>query len=139
MRALTLILALVASSAFAAETAQTAIRAVLDKQVADWNRADIPAFVMSYAEDCTFVGKELVQGRRQVEERYRKNYATPETMGSLTFSELKIKQIAKSAAVVTGTFHLLRSASGGGEKSGIFSLVFVCQAGVWRIVLDHTS
>ncbi len=71
----------------------TAIRAVLDKQVEDWNRGDIPAFVQSYAENCTFVGKTVVEGRAGVEERYRRTYPTPAAMGHLTFTDLKIKKI----------------------------------------------
>ena len=58
-----------------------AIRAVLDKQVADWNRGDIPAFVQTYAEQCTFVGKTVVEGRAGVEARYRKAYPNAAAMG----------------------------------------------------------
>jgi len=116
------------------------IEAVLDKQVADWNRGDISGFVQSYSPACTFVGRDtVVEGRSGVEERYRKNYATPEAMGRLTYTDLKIRKIDNRVAVVTGTFHLQRSGAGGGDKSGIFSLVFERQGGVWRIVLDHTS
>jgi uncharacterized protein (TIGR02246 family) len=119
--------------------AEVAIRTVLEKQVADWNRADIPAFVETYAEDCTFVGKSVVEGREQLRERYRRNYPTPAAMGHLTFSDLKIKKIDKQAALVTGQFHLQRTQDGGGDASGIFSLVLARRGGVWRIVLDHTS
>ena len=117
----------------------TAIRSVLDKQVEDWNHGDIPAFVQSYAENCAFVGKSVVEGRAGVEERYRRAYPTPAAMGHLTFTELKIKKIDARVAVVTGAFHLQRSETDGGEKSGIFSLVVERQGKVWRIVLDHTS
>jgi uncharacterized protein (TIGR02246 family) len=123
----------------AEEPDETAIRAVLDKQVADWNRGDIPAFVQSYAEQCTFIGKTVVEGRAGVEERYRRTYATPAAMGHLAFTDLKIKNIDGRVAVVTGAYHLERASDGGGDKSGLFSLVFERQAGVWRIVLDHTS
>jgi uncharacterized protein (TIGR02246 family) len=116
-----------------------AIRAVLDKQADDWNRGDIPAFVETYAEDCTFLGKTVVEGRSGVAERYRQNYATPAAMGHLTFSDLKIKKIDNQVAVVTGEYHLKRTELAGGDKSGSFSLVLKRKSGVWRIVLDHTS
>jgi uncharacterized protein (TIGR02246 family) len=122
---------------FAAEDA--AIRAVLDKQADDWNRGDIPGFVQTYAEDCTFLGKTVVEGRAGVEERYRQNYATPAAMGHLTFSDLKIKKIDSRVAVVTGEYHLKRPELAGGDKSGSFSLVLQRRSGVWQIVLDHTS
>ena len=128
---------LVPTFVFAAE--DSAIRAVLDKQVDDWNRGDIPAFVQSYGENCTFIGKSVVEGRAGVEARYRNNYPDPAAMGHLTFTDLKIKKIDERVAVVTGAYHLQRTGSAGGDKSGIFSLVFERQGGVWRIILDHTS
>jgi ketosteroid isomerase-like protein len=42
-------------------------------------------------------------------------------------------------AVVTGHFHLTRTQAGGGDASGIFSLVFEKKAGNWKVILDHTS
>ena len=115
------------------------VRAVLDKQVSDWNRGDIPAFVQSYAEHCTFIGKSLAEGRAAVEERYHRTYSTPAAMGHLTFTDLKIKKIDNRVAIVTGAYHLQRVIDGGGDASGLFSLVFERQSGVWRIILDHTS
>ena len=117
----------------------SAIRGVLQEQVEDWNRGDITAFVLGYAENCTFVGTAVTEGRAHVEERYRRNYSSPAAMGHLTFSDLKIKKIDNRVSLVTGAFHLQRSVEGGGDKSGIFSLVFERQRGHWRIVLDHTS
>ena len=116
-----------------------AVQAVLNRQVADWNRGDIPAFVASYAENCTFIGMTVIEGRSRVEERYRRTYSTPGTMGHLAFNNLKIKKIEKKVVVVTGTYSLERSSALGGNKTGVFSLVFQRQGAVWRIVLDHTS
>jgi len=121
------------------DAAETAIRGVLDKQVDDWNRGDIAAFVLSYAENCTFVGTGVTEGRAGVEQRYRQAYPTPDAMGRLTFSDLKIKKIGGKEAIVTGAYHLQRAAQGGGDKSGIFSLVLKREGGSWHIVLDHTS
>jgi uncharacterized protein (TIGR02246 family) len=123
----------------AEDVSDTAIRAVLEKQVQDWNRGDIPAFVQTYAENCTFVGTSVVEGRAGVEARYRRSYPTLSAMGHLAFSDLKIKKIDSRVAIVTGAFHLQRPGEAGGDKNGIFSLVFERERGVWRIVLDHTS
>ncbi len=84
------------------DAAETAIRGVLDKQMDDWNRGDIAAFVLSYAENCTFVGTGVTEGRAGVEQRYRQAYPTPDAMGRLTFSDLKIKKIGGKEAIVTG-------------------------------------
>ena len=139
MRFAVLFLALALAPTLVNAAEDTAIRAVLDKQVDDWNRGDIAAFVQSYSENCAFVGKTIVEGRAGVEARYRQNYPTPVAMGHLSFTDLKIKKIDDRVAVVTGAFHLQRSGEAGGDKSGIFSLVLERQTGVWRIVLDHTS
>jgi uncharacterized protein (TIGR02246 family) len=135
-----LLLALMAPALVTAKDAtETAIRGVLQKQTEDWNRGDIPAFVLSYAENCTFVGTGVTEGRAGVEQRYRQTYPTPDAMGQLTFSDLKIKKMSRGLALVTGAYHLERAAQGGGEKKGIFSLVLKREGGAWYIVLDHTS
>ena len=77
----------------------TAIRAVLDKQVEDWNRGNIPAFVQTYAESCTFVGKTVVEGRAGVEARYRQNYPTAAAMGHLTFTDFENKADRRSRRI----------------------------------------
>jgi len=123
-----------------AADAESGIKAALNTQVDAWNRGDIPTFVDTYADDCTFVGKQtVVHGHEQLIARYKKQYPTSDAMGKLSFSNLQIKQLDRSIAVVTGEFHLERSTAGGGPVGGIFSLVFRLDHGSWRIVLDHTS
>jgi ketosteroid isomerase-like protein len=60
-------------------------------------------------------------------------------MGHLDFSDLDVRMLGLEHAVVTGRFHLTRSAAGGGDASGVFSLVFEKKASEWKIILDHTS
>jgi ketosteroid isomerase-like protein len=66
-------------------------------------------------------------------------------MGTLTFNHLEVRLLPGSCgtvefAVVTGSFHLERSARGDAKKDdGIFSLVWRKGSQGWRIVLDHTS
>jgi uncharacterized protein (TIGR02246 family) len=120
---------------------ETAIRGVLNAQVAAWNRGDIVAFMHGYkdAPSTTFVGKTVQHGYANILARYQKIYADKEKMGQLTFSELEVKQLDAHFATVTGHFQLARSAAGGGDAAGIFSLVFEKTNGGWKIVLDHTS
>jgi uncharacterized protein (TIGR02246 family) len=140
MRLWLLLLALMAPALILGkDTGDTAIRAVLERQVDAWNRGDIPAFISHYSQNCTFVGTHVTEGRAALEQRYRQTYSTPAAMGRLTFTDLKIKKIGARVAIVTGAFHLRRSGEGGGDKTGIFSLVFERQGAAWRIVLDHTS
>jgi ketosteroid isomerase-like protein len=64
-------------------------------------------------------------------------------MGQLEFSDLDVRMLGPehdpAHAVVTGHFHLTRSQAGGGDASGIFSLVFERKPSGWKIILDHTS
>ena len=127
---------------------EAAIRAVLEAQVASWNKGDVPAFMASYeaSPETTFVGTTSVQkGFAQILERYKKNYSNPEQMGTLTFKDLDIRLLPTASgvteyAVVTGKFHLERTAHGAAAKDdGIFSLVWHKGAGGWKILLDHTA
>ena len=126
----------------------TEIRAVIAAQAAAWNKGDIDNFMKSYEDspETTFVGAASVnKGYGQVLERYRKNYSTRELMGTLTFRDLEVRLLPSASgkpeyALVTGRFHLDRTAHGAASKDdGIFSLVFHKTDGAWKIVLDHTA
>ncbi len=144
-----LVLMWVGASAYGQEKGgdDGAIRAALAEQSAAWNRADIPAFLQAYEDspDTTFVSGEVRKGYGPILERYRKAYATAEQMGKLTYNDLEVRLLPGSCggaeyAVVTGRFHLDRTAKGEAKKDdGIFSLVWRKGAHGWKIVLDHTS
>jgi len=126
---------------------EAAIRGAMDAQAAAWNRADIPAFMQAYenSPETTFIGAKLRKGYGPILERYKASYTTPEQMGTLTYGDLDVRLLKSSCgktdfAVVTGTFHLERTAKGEAKKDdGIFSLVWRKGADGWTIVLDHTS
>ena len=124
-----------------AEDAESSIKQVLTDQVSAWNRADITVFMHGYKDspDTTFIGKTIRQGWQQVMDRYKASYSTKEAMGTLEFSDLKIRMLGSDYAVATGKYHLTRTAAGGGDASGIFSLVWEKSAEGWKIILDHTS
>lgn len=115
------------------------IRDLLKDQTAAWNRGDLESFVKPYAEDCTFVGKQITRGRQEVLARYKTQYPTVAAMGKLTFRNLEVREVSERIALVTGEWHLERTASTGGDKGGLFSLVMKDIDDEWRIVLDHTS
>ena len=118
-----------------------AIEQVLYDQQAAWNRGDIEGFMRGYLDspETTFIGKTIAHGYQPILERYRKGYASRAAMGTLEFSEITVRMLGSEHAVVTGRYHLTRTAEGGGDASGIFSLVFEREAEGWRIILDHTS
>lgn len=114
------------------------IRAVMDKQAADWNRGDIPAFMEGYwkSDQLTFVSSRVTKGWQQTLDNYKKSYPDKSAMGSLTFSDLVITVISKDAAVVLGSWSLKREKDNPGGK---FTLIFRKFKEGWRIVHDHTS
>lgn len=130
-----------------AATDEAAIRTVIAAQVAAWNRGDIPAFMQSYEDspDTTFIGATVRKGYGPILERYKTSYANRDQMGTLTFNDLAVRLLPGSCgkvefAVVTGRFHLARTARGEAAKDdGIFSLVWRKGANGWKILLDHTS
>src|SRR5438309_7848875 len=102
------------------------IRAMLLNSAAAWNRGDLVAFASDYEDSpqTTFIGSEVVRGGTQaILERYRKRYPNREAMGTLTFSEIDVRRLATGLALTTGKFQLKRTAAGGGDASGRFTLV----------------
>ena len=124
-----------------AQPREQEIRVVLDKQVVDWNRGDVAAFMEGYQSDdqTTFVGKNVTKGHASVLSDYKKRYPTKDNMGALRFEILDIRMLGDEHASVLGKFFLKRTVAGGGDISGIFTLIFKKSSGGWKIILDHTS
>lgn len=135
------VFALLLLSACSLSAQQQDIIAMLQQSVADWNKADIPAFMHCYEDsaETTFVSKAIVKGTAAVRERYRTAYPDAEHMGKLTFSELAVRMLTPQTAIVTGRFALERSQKGGGAANGIFTLIVRKSKGGWRIIHDHTT
>ncbi|MCC7236258.1 MAG: DUF4440 domain-containing protein [Bryobacterales bacterium] len=119
----------------------SAILAVLRQSVADWNRADIPAFMRCYEDspETTFVSRAVVRGTAAVRERYKTAYPDAEHMGKLAFHDLDVRTLSPGSAIVTGRFQLERTTRGGGPAQGLFTLVLRKSADGWRIIHDHSS
>lgn len=115
------------------------IRAVMNRQTAAWNRGDIAGFMDGYwqSENLVFVsGANVTKGWQPTLDRYKKNYATREKMGALTFADLEVEVLSKDAAVVLGSWALRRE---GDAPGGKFTLIFRRFEDGWKIVHDHTS
>ena len=116
-----------------------AIQAVLDAQVAAWNRGDIAGFMDGYerSDKTVFVGGDNVtRGWQTVLDRYKRNYDTREKMGTLTFSDLEITPLGKDSALVLLRWHLQRAKD---EPHGRSTLIMRRTKQGWRIVHDHSS
>ncbi len=118
---------------------RAAVRAVLDAQVAAWNRGDIEGFMEGYNKsvDTVFIsGDTVTRGWQTVLDRYKRGYATRERMGTLAFSELDISPVNRDTAIVIGRWQLTRT---GDTPRGRFTLIFRRTKEGWRVVHDHTS
>jgi uncharacterized protein (TIGR02246 family) len=118
------------------------IRAMMEKSQANWNRGDLAAFAADYEDspDTTFVGKDVTRGgTAAVLARYQAHYPNREAMGTLTYSELSIRVLAPDIVLADGKYFLRRTASGGGDASGRFTLVIRKTPKGWKIIHDHSS
>jgi len=117
-----------------------AIRAVLEAQVAAWNRGDLEAFMAGYVRgpDLVFTsGGGIRRGWDETLEKYQARYGTaPETMGKLGFEVLGVQPVGADGAVVLGRWRLDDTPQAGG---GVFSVVLERLPEGWRVVHDHTS
>jgi ketosteroid isomerase-like protein len=126
---------------FAQAPADSAIRAMMQKSVDDWNRHDIDAFATCYknSPDILFIGHRVSRGYDQMVATYKSVYGTPEKMGVLTFTQLETQPLDASFSTVTGHFHLERTATGGGNADGYFLLVVEHTPSGWKIVRDDST
>jgi uncharacterized protein (TIGR02246 family) len=118
------------------------IRAMMQTSQAAWNRGDLVAFASDYEDspDTTFIGKDVTYGgTAAILARYRSHYPNRDAMGMLSYSELAIRELAPGLVLANGKWELKRSAAGGGDASGRFTLVIRKTAKGWKIIHDHSS
>src|SRR5688572_8206440 len=118
------------------------IQKILKESESAWNRGDLAAFASYYDDspETTFIGREVTRGgSRAIFERYNRSYPTAEVRGTLTFSEIEVRSLAPGVALAIGRYSLKRTASGGGDASGRFTLVLRQTASGWKIIHDHSS
>jgi ketosteroid isomerase-like protein len=139
--ALLLLLAVPAVAQKTSSAEDAGVRAVLTKQAVDWNRGDLDAFATGYknSPDILFIGSTVRRGYDGMIASYRKNYPNKDAMGVLTFSNVEVHPLDARFATVLGNFHLERTAAGGGNADGYYSLVMEKTPAGWKIVLDHTT
>jgi ketosteroid isomerase-like protein len=123
------------------DSKSTAVRAVMDAQVAAWNRGDLEGFMAGYwrSPDLEFYsGDKVTKGWDATLARYKKNYQSEgREMGRLDFSGLDIHTSSSNLAWVSGRWHL--KMRDGSEKGGLFTLIFHKMSDGWKIIHDHTS
>ena len=133
------LLTIISFSVFSQTKDETEVRNVLTKQNAAWNRGDKDAFMVGYWENDSlmFIGKSgVTYGYKNTLANYKKNYPDTITMGKLTYTLIKVKQLSTEYFHVTGKYYLTRTI---GDASGHFTLLFRKINGKWVIISDHSS
>jgi beta-aspartyl-peptidase (threonine type) len=118
-----------------------AARAVLNRQVADWNKGDLDAFLSGYWNSPKVVfqsGGRRSDGWQAVRERYRRRYqAGGRAMGQLEFSSLEVEPLGPAAVFARGRWRL--TMPDGAKPGGLITVIFRKLPEGWKIVHDHTS
>lgn len=128
-----------------ASSDEAMMRAVLDAQVAAWNKGDLDGFMAGYWRDgrLTFIsGDRITRGWDATRERYLKKYFTPgpdgrfSERGDLAFEELEVQRLSADVGVIRGRYVLRLTAE---TAVGRFTLILRKWDHGWRITSDHTS
>jgi len=126
-----------------ADDDRAAITAVLDRQIAAWNRGDLAGYMDGYARTPALVftsGGHIRRGWQDAFDHYQARYATdPRAMGTLAFTIDSIDPVGPASgdgAVVLGHWDLTGTEHAG---HGVFTLVVERRPEGWRIIHDHTS
>jgi ketosteroid isomerase-like protein len=123
------------------EGSAEAVRAVLDRQVADWNKGDLDGFLAGYWNSPKVVfqsGGQRYDGWEAMRDRYRRRYqAEGRAMGRLAFSALDVEPLGPESVLARGRWQL--TMPDGSTPGGLFTVVFRKFPEGWKIVHDHTS
>lgn len=119
---------------------ESAIRRVMADQAEAWNRGSLDDFMRKgyWASDSLmFIGKSGISfGYTAALNNYKKNYDSPDKMGKLFFTLLRVDRLSPGYYYVIGKWLLKRKA---GDVGGIYTLLFRKIGGRWVIISDHTS
>jgi beta-aspartyl-peptidase (threonine type) len=119
----------------------TAVRAVLDRQVADWNRGDLDSFLGGYWRSPKVVfqsGGDRCDGWDAMRDRFLSRYkGTKLAMGRLAFDDVEIEVLGPETAFARGRWGLTTAEAG--HPHGLFTVILRKLPEGWRIVHDHTS
>jgi beta-aspartyl-peptidase (threonine type) len=121
--------------------AEAAIRAVLNAQVAAWNRGDLKGYMQGYwqsPELTFFAGDQKLAGWDAAYQRYRAAYlGKDKEMGKLAYSGLRVELLGADAAFVRGAWQL--TMKDGSKRRGFFTVVLRKFDDGWRIIHEHSS
>jgi ketosteroid isomerase-like protein len=133
------LLLLITLPSFAQSSDETTIRGILADQITAWNKGDLDDFMKGYwnNDSLAFIGQSgITYGYTAALNNYKKHYDSPDKMGELIFTLLKLEKLSPEYYFVIGKWQLKRKA---GDIGGVYTLLFRRIDGRWVIVTDHSS
>ena len=118
---------------------QQAIRAVIARMQAAWNRGDFRGYMAGFANpDVIFVSKGRFQsGWQGTLDHYICDYGgSPERRGTLRFFDIKVQMLGPDAAQLISRYTLTRPTA---AQDGINTRLMRKRNGKWVIALNHVS
>ena len=121
-----------------AEAEKQAIRDVISRMEAAWNRGDFRGYMAGFANpDVVFVsGGKFQKDWQGTLDHYIRDYGTSETRGTLHFFDIKIEMLAPDAAQLISRYRLERPQRG---QDGINTRLMRKRGDQWVIALNHVS
>jgi uncharacterized protein (TIGR02246 family) len=116
------------------------VQAVLQAQVAAWNRGDLSAFCEVYLDDTTFLSPSgITRGRQAVLDRYSKRYPDKAAMGTLELQLIETRPSPPAGESVLSVSLAARWTLSYPDKAaatGLTLLVLHRVGARWQIVQD---
>ncbi len=130
-----------AASPAAVSQESTAIVSLLETSTGGWNRGDLDAFLVPYAEDATFVGSRgLLRGKPAIRAQYVASYfGAGRVRGTLNFRDIEVRMLGPRSALAVGRYVVTERGAGQADATGLFSLALERRPEGWRIIHDHSS
>ena len=122
-----------------AESEKAAIRAVIARMEAAWNRGDFAGYMEGFANpDVIFVSRGKFQKDWQgTLDHYVRDYgASEDVRGTLHFYDIRIEMLAPDAAQLISRYRLDRPEN---PQDGINTRLMRKRGGQWVIALNHVS
>jgi uncharacterized protein (TIGR02246 family) len=122
-----------------AEAETQAIRDVISRMEAAWNRGDFRGYMEGFANpDVVFVSRgEFQKDWQGTLDHYIRDYgSSAETRGSLHFFDIKIEMLGPDAAQLISRYQLKRAEK---PQDGINTRLLRKRDGKWVIALNHVS
>jgi uncharacterized protein (TIGR02246 family) len=126
-------------SAVDAKVEKAAIRDVIARMEAAWNRGDFRGYMECFANpDVVFVSRgKFQEGWQGTLDHYIRDYgASPDTRGTLHFYDVEIEMLAPDAAQLISRYRLSRPHR---TQNGINTRLMRKRGGTWVIALNHVS